>query len=77
MDKRNIQMVWGTALLLMGIGVFFRVPKVMAQLGELPQFAGVSGFLRFCMYFIGVILAGGGIRKFVLFSRKNGPEDQA
>ena len=62
--SRNIgQLIWGAALLLVGIGVFFRVPQVMPKIAEIEQFANVTGIIRFCFYFIGFMLIGGGAKK--------------
>ena len=59
----NIQLVWGAALTLVGIGVFFRIPQVMPQLEQMEQFKDVMWFVRFCLYLMGVILIGGGLKK--------------
>jgi hypothetical protein len=59
----NIQLVWGAALTLAGIGVFIRIPQVMPQLEKMEQFADVMWFVRFCFYLMGVILIGGGLKK--------------
>jgi Ni,Fe-hydrogenase I cytochrome b subunit len=70
----NIQFVWGAVLTLAGIGVFIRIPQVMPELEKLEQFAGVMGFVRFCLYLMGVILIGGGLKKLYHYFR---PEEQA
>lgn len=63
-DKPNpLNLAWGIALVMAGIGVFFRLPQVMPKILEIAQFAGASGFIRFSFYFMAVILIGGGIRK--------------
>jgi hypothetical protein len=62
--SKNIgQLIWGAALLLAGIGVFIRIPQVMPKIAEIEQFAGVTGIIRFCFYFIGIMLIGGGAKK--------------
>jgi hypothetical protein len=65
MTKENItlQFIWGIALFLAGIGVFFRIPQVMPQIKANPQFADGIGFIYFCLYLLGILLIGGGIRK--------------
>jgi len=64
MDKKNkIQLIWGIALILMGIGVFFRVPVVIEKLYETVKFNSGLYFFRFSFYLIAVILIGGGIKK--------------
>ena len=62
-DKITLQFIWGIALFLAGIGVFFRIPQVMPQIKAIPQFADVIGFIYFCFYLLGVLLIGGGIKK--------------
>ncbi len=63
-EYRDIfQTVWGVALLLMGISVFFRVPYLMEQVGDIEYFVSILVFIRICFYLIGIILIGGGIKK--------------
>ena len=62
-DKSVIQLIWGVALVLAGIGVFFRIPQVMPQIAKIEHFSGVMFFIRFCFYLIGVLLIGGGSKK--------------
>ena len=64
-EKLMIHFVWGTALLLAGIGVFFRIPQVMPEIKSIPQFADVIGFIYFCFYLLGALLVGGGIKKLI------------
>ncbi|MCU0597683.1 MAG: hypothetical protein MUE70_00305 [Desulfobacterales bacterium] len=65
--KSYIQAIWGGALLLMGIAVFFRIPHIMAKLSHVEQYASGNFFLRFCLYLMGVLLVGGGIKKLYVF----------
>lgn len=74
MEKRpqkntTIQLIWGAALTVVGIGVFIRIPQVMPKLEQMDQFSGAMGFVRFCLYLMGVILIGGGIKKIVHYFR--------
>ena len=62
-EKMMIQFIWGDALFLAGIGVFIRIPQVMPQIKAMPQFADVIGFIYFCLYLLGILLVGGGIKK--------------
>jgi hypothetical protein len=73
MQKRQIntaQVIWAIALILMGLGVFYRIPQVMPHIEEIPRFAAASGVIRFCFYFIGIFLIGGGCKKLIQQYRK-------
>ena len=59
-------MVWGLLLLAAGIGVFFRIPQVMPTIETIETFSGLSLYIRFCFYLIGVLLIGGGAQKIYL-----------
>ncbi len=58
-----VQVVWAVLLILAGLGVFYRIPQVMPGIEQIPRFAAASGFIRFCFYFIGIFLVGGGCKK--------------
>jgi hypothetical protein len=62
-DKITLQFIWAIALILAGIGMFFRIPQIMPQIKANPQFADGIGFIYFCLYFLGILLVGGGIKK--------------
>ncbi|MFH1991223.1 MAG: hypothetical protein ABIK98_02295 [Pseudomonadota bacterium] len=68
--KTTIQLIWGIALVLAGIGVFFRIPQVMPQIAKIEQFSGVMFFIRFCFYLMGILLVGGGAKKIYCNYRK-------
>ncbi|MBW1745197.1 MAG: hypothetical protein JRG74_08010 [Deltaproteobacteria bacterium] len=59
----NIQIVWGVILVLAGIGVFLRIPQVMPKIQKIEHFSSAIFFIRFCFYFLGVLLIGGGAKK--------------
>ena len=63
MDKRNIQMIWGVMLVMAGLGVFYRIPQVMPRIQEMEAFVNAVSIIRFCFYFLGVLLVYGGGRK--------------
>ena len=65
--KRKMQLIWGVALTLVSIGVFVRIPQVIPKLAQTPigQSATTIGFVRICLYFMGIILLGGGIKKII------------
>jgi hypothetical protein len=55
---------------LAGLGVFYRIPQVMPSIEQIPRFAAASGFIRFCFYFMGLFLIGGGCKKLYQQYRK-------
>jgi hypothetical protein len=65
----QVQLVWGIVLILAGLGVFYRIPQVMPKIVEISIFAEASGIVRFCFYFMGVFLIGGGCKKVIHFFR--------
>lgn len=62
-DKTGFQLIWGIALVLVGAGVFYRIPQVMPQIEKIESFSSALGFIRFCFYLMGGILIGGGLKK--------------
>ena len=62
-NKKVVQLVWGIALVLAGIGVFYRIPQVMPKIEQIQQFSSIMVVIRFCFYFLGVLLIGGGAKK--------------
>ena len=69
-NKPTIQVIYGIALTLAGIGVFYRIPQVMPKVEQIQQFSSVIGFIRFCFYLMGVLLIGGGIKKIYVNYKK-------
>jgi hypothetical protein len=57
------QALWGIALILMGLAVFYRIPQVMPRIVQIEQFAHMKGFIYFCFYLIGIVLIYGGAKK--------------
>ncbi|MDL2321462.1 hypothetical protein LJC47_03865 [Desulfosarcina sp. OttesenSCG-928-B08] len=70
-ETRSRQVVWAILLILAGLGVFYRIPQVMPKIQEIQIFAGASGFIRFCFYFMGIFLVGGGCKKLYQHYRKH------
>jgi len=62
--KSRGQLIWGAALILAGIGVFIRIPQVMPRIATIEQFASVLIIIRGCFYLMGIMLIGGGVKKF-------------
>jgi len=64
-SRQSFQTVWGVALVLAGIGVFYRIPQVMPQIRAAGYFPDALGFVRFCFYFLGLALLFGGAKKLI------------
>ena len=69
-NKPVVQVIYGIALTLAGIGVFYRIPQVMPRIEQLQQFSSVIGFIRFSFYLMGVLLIGGGLKKIIVNYKK-------
>jgi hypothetical protein len=69
-NKPVIQVIYGIALTLAGIGVLYRIPEVMPRVEQIQQFSSVIGFIRFSFYLMGVLLIGGGLKKIYVNYKK-------
>ena len=74
--KSHIQLIWGAALFLMGVGVFFRIPQVMPIIEQIEQYTSAIPFIRFCLYLLGIILVIAGIKK-IFYQYKNDKPNSA
>ncbi len=72
---KNFQLVWAVALILAGLGVFYRIPQVMPRVREITYFSGIMPFIYFCFYLMGVLLVGGGVKKLVDHYRRRNDDD--
>ena len=76
-NQKNIQLIWGVALTIAGIGVFVILPHRMEQIRQLRQVEPDTFdmlFLWFCFGLLGVLLIGGGLKKIHGFF-KQPPDD--
>lgn len=69
-DKMGVQIAWGIALVLAGLGVFYRIPAVMLKIQTIEQFASNAIIIRFCFYVLGILLVGGGTKKIYEYVQK-------
>lgn len=69
--KSTVQLIWGTALLLVGILLFFRIPQIMPEIEKMDQFKQWLSFIRFCLYFLVIsLVVGGGKKIFNYYSKE-------
>ena len=61
--KAIVHIIWGVALVLAGVGVFYRIPQVMPKIETIKHFVSVIAFIRFSFYLLGILLVWGGVRK--------------
>jgi len=69
-NKETFQLIWGIALFLAGLGVFFRIPQVMPQIESIKHFSSVLSFIEVCFYLMGIMLTVGGGKKIYLYFKK-------
>lgn len=74
-DKSRIQVVWAAALILMGLAVFVRIPQVMPKIAQIRMLADNIVFVKFSLYFLGVLLVWGGAQKLYRNLRKTNGQD--
>ncbi len=67
---KNVQLLWAVALILAGLGVFYRIPQVMPRVREIAYFSGIMPFIYFCFYLMGILLVGGGVKKLIGLCRR-------
>lgn len=67
--SQPVQLIWGIALVLMGLAFFFRISEIMDRIAGIEHFASVRVFLRIGFYLMGIILVGGGVQKILGFWR--------
>lgn len=71
------RLIWGWALLLMGVMVFFRIPAVMPRIEQIAHYAKLLPYIRFCLYMMGVFLIAGGAMKIHAYYRNgSAPADR-
>jgi hypothetical protein len=69
-NKSNIQLVWGIALTIVGIAVFFKIYQVIPDLDKIQQKTGIHVYIQvFLIGLMGFILTGGGIKKLFRYYR--------
>ena len=78
-QRNGMQLLWGAALTIAGVGVFVILPVRMKQIAQMRQAELYSLdmlFLWFCFGLLGLLLIGGGLRKiFGLFKAPADPAD--
>ncbi len=62
-DKKKVQTVWGIVLFLAGCGVFYRVHQLTDKIESIAGQPETALFIRICLYVMGMILVGGGLKK--------------
>ena len=62
-NKKAFQRVWGLALVLAGVGVFFRIPQVMPKIEKIEYFSSIMLIVRISFYLLGILLISGGSKK--------------
>ena len=60
MNKKDLQAAYGVLLMMVGLGVFYRIPAVMEKIKTIEYFANATFLVKAGFYLLGffVILAG-------------------
>jgi len=74
-QKKKFQFIWGILLLLVGIGVFFRIPQIIPKIKKIEHFASYIFFIYFCFYLVGILLIVGGGRKVYTYLKQSNEEN--
>lgn len=61
--KIKAQAVWGIVLCLAGCGVFYRTHQLAETIESLAGRPATALFIRICLYIMGILLLGGGLKK--------------
>ncbi|RLC02804.1 MAG: hypothetical protein DRI57_29745, partial [Deltaproteobacteria bacterium] len=61
--KSIIQIIWGIALILAGVGIFCVMPQRISQMETMDVSSFYIYFTCFCFALIAVLLLGGGSKK--------------
>ena len=56
MDKKKFQFYYGIVLLVVGLGVFYRIPQVMPQIETIEFFRQKLVVVKSCLYILGIML---------------------
>ena len=68
MDKKNFRFYYGIILIIVGVGVFYRIPQVTPQIESIEFLRQKMAIVKFCLYFLGVsLIFAGGLRIFKHF----------
>jgi len=63
MDKKKFGFYYGILLIIVGLGVFYRIPDVLVQIGNIEFFKQKLLVVKVCFYILGILLIwAGGIR---------------
>lgn len=74
MHLKVFHAVYGIALVAVGTGLFFKTDEILQKTETFPILANSQWFSRICIYFIGIILLGGGVQKISRYFRSTNSE---
>ncbi|MCK5311475.1 MAG: hypothetical protein KAJ62_05170 [Desulfobacteraceae bacterium] len=72
MEKKKFQMIYGVVLILVGIGVFYRIPAVMPKVMEINYFSDAILVIEFSFYLLGGLVVLAGAKKIFKFWNNTG-----
>jgi uncharacterized membrane protein YqgA involved in biofilm formation len=65
MNKKKFKFYYGIILVVVGLGVFYRIPQVILQVETIEFFRQKIFLVRSCFYILGgLLILAGGIRMY-------------
>lgn len=61
-SSQLLHLVWGCALLFMGVAFFFRIPEIIRSYSEYDHIFG-TWYVMLSLYLVSIMLIGGGGKK--------------
>ncbi len=72
MNKKQFQILYGIVLIIVGIGVFFKIPYVMPEIIKINYFANATLVIEFSFYLLGGLVVLAGVKKIYKFINSSG-----
>ncbi|MDY6824451.1 MAG: hypothetical protein SWH68_11750 [Thermodesulfobacteriota bacterium] len=68
--RSSFQTLWAGLLVVAGVGVFLRTFQQGSTLDSIAGDSTTAFFIHLCFYIMGILLIGGGVKKFLTLYRQ-------
>ncbi len=72
MNKKQSQILYGIVLIIVGIGVFCKIPVVVPKLAAMDYFVNAVLVIEFSFYLLGGLVVLAGIKKICKYWKNTG-----